>query len=233
MKAKDVMTTGVLSVSPTAKVSEIAEILYEHHISAVPVIDAGGKLMGIVSEGDLLHRGELGTERKRSWWLTLFTDSEQRANDYVKSHAQMAKDIMTKEVISVKEEAPLSDIAHLLEKHRIKRVMVIKEGKVTGIVSRANVIQGLAVRGQEPSALTSDVDDRSIREQLNKVLHDELGMSTVTINIIVENGVVSLWGLVEGAKQRKAIEVAASNVPGAKKVENHLALFSSIPGAGV
>jgi len=233
MQAKDIMTTTVITVGSKEKVSAIAKLMYENHISAVPVVDDQNRLLGIVSEGDLLHRQELGTEGKRSWWLALFTTADQRAQDYIKSHALNASDIMTRRLITVAESTDLNDIANKLERHRIKRVPVVRNGQLVGLVSRANIIQALAVRGAAEPQQQTATDDRAIREQILQTIRKEIGMAGTTANIIVENGVVHLWGVVDSVEQSKAVAVAAENTPGVREVENRLTLFSKLPGAGL
>ena len=233
MQAKDIMTSLAITVGPDTQVDEIANLMYQNHISAVPVVNDQNRLLGIVSEGDLLHRQEVGTEVHRSWWLTLFTSAEQRARDYVKSHAKTAADIMTRRLVTVSEDTPVSEIADLLERHRIKRVPVVKNGQLIGIVSRANIIQALAVRGQGSISQSIASDDSAIRAQLLQTIRSELGIVGATINIIVENGVVHLWGMVDNADQRKAVEVAAQNITGVSEVDNRLSLFSRLQGSGI
>jgi len=143
MKAAEVMATSVISVRLDTPVTEIAEVLLANRISAVPVVNDKDVLVGIVSEGDLIRRVEAGTERHRSWWLELLTGKETLAHEFVMSHARAAADVMTRPVVSVTPDTPLADIASLLEKHRIKRVPVAVNGKIVGIVSRANLIQAL------------------------------------------------------------------------------------------
>ena len=146
MQARDVMTSPVLSVTSDVTVQEIARLLLDRHISAVPVVDGEGILLGLVSEGDLIHRADAGTERHPSWWLGLVSDPEDDARSYLKSHGLRAGDVMTRNVVAVTEDAPIPEIAELLEKHRIKRVPVVRDGCVVGIVSRANLLQALVAR---------------------------------------------------------------------------------------
>lgn len=221
MLAKDVMTTRVVTVSPDATVREIAGLLRDHKISAVPVADADGTLLGIVSEGDLLRRPELGTLRQPSWWLDLLAEPREKALDYIKSHGGSAKDVMTRELVTVPEDASLEELADALERHRIKRVPVVREGRLTGIVSRADLLHGLIARQSAPEA--SD-DDRS----LARSVESELGQASVHreyVTVVVSGGVVHLWGAVESDAERRAAELAAKNVAGVKAVRNQLGVL--------
>ena len=142
MRAADVMTSEVITVGENASVQEAAKLMAEHGISAVPVVDRDNCVIGMVSEGDLLHRAEIGTERRRSWWLDIMASTNRLAGEYVKAHSGKVRDVMTRDVVSVTEEAPVAGIAILLETHRIKRVPVLRDGKLAGIVSRANLVRG-------------------------------------------------------------------------------------------
>lgn len=165
MRASDVMTSEVISVDENATVPSVARLLAERGISAVPVVDKDSRVIGMVSEGDLLHRAETGTERRRSWWLEMMASTNQLAGDYIKSHSGKVKDVITRAVISVTETTPVADIAVLLETNRIKRVPVLQDGKLVGIVSRANLVRALAMTIDEPASGT-EADDRTIREKL-------------------------------------------------------------------
>ena len=144
MKARDVMVSPVITVKPNSSVREIAKTLLEKRISAVPVIDDGGKLVGMISEGDLMHRSEAGTERQRSWWLRLMAGDDVLAADYVKAHGRKVADVMTQNIITATPDTPLDEIAVLLEMNSIKRVPIVKDGQLVGIVSRANLVQAVA-----------------------------------------------------------------------------------------
>ena len=222
MQAKDVMTANVVSVSPDTSVEEIAELLLSKHISGVPVLDAGGRLLGIVSEGDLMRRSDQETERPRSWWLSFLTRSQDdEARDYVKSHGRCAEDVMTREVYTVKDSTPIADVAALLEKRRIKRVPVLRDGTLVGIVSRANLLQGLAAhKGKIPSAVPAD--DASIRKAVLARLDQESWVTHPGINVTVTGGRVELWGWVESEEEQRAITLAVESVPGVNEVEVHL-----------
>jgi CBS domain-containing protein len=228
MQARDVMTTNVMTVTPDTSVPEIAQLLIKHRISAVPVIDAAGRLVGIVSEGDLIHQGETGEGRRRSWWLHWLGD-DQAAVDYVKSHGVRASDVMTRTVVTASEDADLHDIARLLEERRIKRVPIVRDGRLIGVVSRADLIRGLAVRKPVPEqAATSD--DRAIRERFLQSLKEEDWASPRSLNIIVRDGIIHLWGFVHSDAERDALRVAAETTEGARGVDNHLAIAPPVMG---
>ena len=161
MLAREAMTPTPVAVPATLAIEDCARILLEKRISAVPVVDSDHRIIGIVSEGDLMRRRETGTERRYSWWLELVSDPRTMARDFVKSSGHKVSDVMTRQVVSVTEETPLATIAQILEKHRIKRVPVVREGKLVGIVSRADLVRALLVGRPAPSAAAaSDADIR-------------------------------------------------------------------------
>jgi len=194
--------------------------LAEHDVSALPVLDKEGKLVGVLSEADLIHRAEIGTEKHRPWWLEAVTGASTLAEEFAKSHGKKVGEIMTDGVISVAEETPLSEIAALFERKRIKRVPVVKDGKLVGIVSRSNLIQALA------SAVghidRHDETDRQIRLQLLSRLKDEPWTGFGERNITVSDGVVHLWGLVGSEAERKALLALAEGVPGVARVADEM-----------
>jgi len=221
MKAADVMATNVITVGPDTPVAKIAEVLLANRISAVPVVNKKGVLVGIVSEGDLIHRVEAGTERHRSWWLDLLTGRETLAHEFVMSHARKAVDVMTRPVISVTPDTPLGEVASLLEKHRIKRVPVAVNGKVIGIVSRANLIQALVNLGRAKATETS-VDDLTLHSNILEQLRSKPWIDPSTINVVVNGGTVELWGIVTSEAEKNAIRVAVEVTPGVRQVANKL-----------
>ena len=220
MKAIDVMTTQVVTVTADTPVAEVANLMLSQHVSGVPVLDRDGSLRGIVSEGDLMRRAETGTDRRqRSWWLRLVGDEAGEARDYVKTHGATAGDVMTHPVNSVSPEADLSEVAMLLEKRRIKRVPVVDDGKLVGLVSRADLLRGLATKG---GLAAPPADDRAKREALVEHLAQQSWASSAMVNVTVDDGVVHLWGVYETEDQHEALLVAARNVTGATEVEDHL-----------
>lgn len=220
MQAKDIMTVTVISVTETSSVHEVVGLLLKYRISAVPVIDNAGKVMGIVSEGDLLRTeaaDRAGT--RRPWWLEAVSAGQQV--DYEKTHGRTAGAVMTRNVITVDENTPLNEIAELLERHHIKRVPVLSDGRLVGIVSRANLLHGLAntiIDRHEPGA----AKDRQLRHELMKILLDEHKLDPVFVNITVNDGNVRLWGVVENADEAAVAESAAKSLPGVRSVENNL-----------
>lgn len=229
MNAKDIMTTPVVTIEPDTTVREIAALLLERRISAVPVVESG-RLVGLVSEGDLLHRHEIGTDRDRptaTWWLSLIED-DPRPAEYVKSHARCARDIMTRDVITVGEDTPIGEIAAVFERHRIRRVPVVRGGRLVGIVSRANLVQALAARpraGKAPRAK----GDGAIRGQLLAELERQPWWLSSASNVIVTDGVVHYWGLIDSDGQKEAARIAAENVPGVRSVEDHRVRYTDLP----
>ena len=229
MQAKDVMTSSVVTVTLETNVAEIAKRLVTRGISAVPVIEDDGTVVGIVSEGDLMRRPESETERRPSWWLRLFPEPDEMARNYVKSHGRNAKEVMTRDVVTVSEDASLEEVATLLERHRIKRVPVTRDGKLIGIVSRANLLHGLVAR-QTAHAVSKG--DQEIRAALAGAVVDT-GVNSVFIDVVVANGIVHLWGAVASRAQKDALRVAAENTAGVKKVEDHVGILPSMVRAAM
>ena len=226
MRAMDVMTTNVITVEPNTSVQELATLLSERGISGVPVVDRDNRLVGVVTEGDLLHRAETGTEwrvqRRRARWLDTFASDQEAARDYVKAHGRVVREIMTRDVISVADTTELADIATLLETKRIKRVPVLRDGKLVGIVSRANLVRALAMTRSEPT-IEADSDDQTIRQKLITELTGQEWVHMWAADIIVRDRVVHLWFSDDRSEEeRQAVRVAAENIPGVRQVEEHI-----------
>jgi CBS domain-containing protein len=229
MKAKDIMTSPVITVGPETTVSEIAALLFERRISAVPVVQEG-RLVGMVSEADLLHRHEIGTERHArsgSWWLRLFS-ADRSIEEYIKSHARQARDVMTREVVTVAPEATAAEVASVLETRGIKRVPVLDGGALVGIVSRANLVQALAGMPQAAARATPPGDE-AIRARLLAELQGQPwwqhGMSSVDVSA----GLVTYRGTVQSDEERDAARVAAENIPGVRAVVDFRPLTRDLP----
>jgi CBS domain-containing protein len=222
MKARDVMVSPVITVKLSASVREVAETLLKHRISAVPVVDDQGKLVGIVSEGDLMHRSESDTERRRSWWLLGLTRDEVLANEYVKSRGRRVADVMTRDVITTEPGTPLHAVAALLEKNAVKRVPVVENGALVGIVSRANLVQAVA---SARKALDIPLSDNAIRDRLLAHLNQQAWVHTSMLNVTVTDGVVDIWGCTDSDAERKATRVAAETAQGVNGVNDNLVAF--------
>jgi CBS domain-containing protein len=220
MKARDVMVSPVITVGENDTVRDVAKTLIAKRISAVPVIDHAGKVVGIVSQADLLHRKEAGTERPASWWLSLVSGDRALASEYIQSHAAKVRDVMTKDVQTAHPDTPLYEIADLFEARHIKRVPIVNEGgDLVGIVSRANIIQ--AVASARPK-LEISAPDVTIRNSLLAELKKQPWSHVHKLNVTVTNGVVDLWGFAQSETERKAIRVAAETIPGVTAVNDHL-----------
>jgi CBS domain-containing protein len=214
MRAIDVMVHDVVTIRPDTDVAEAIKLLTEHDVSALPVLDSDRNLVGMLSEADLIHRVEIGTEKHRRWWLEAVTGAATLAEEFAKSHGKKVGEIMTTGVVSVSEDTPLSEIAAVLERNGIKRVPVVRDEKLVGIVSRSNLIQALAsVIGRIDE---HDETDRQIRLDLQA--RTNVGSRNITVN----DRVVHLWGLVGSAAERKALLALAEGVPGVSRVSDEM-----------
>jgi CBS domain-containing protein len=223
MNAADVMTRRVITTNPNSTVRDVAITLITNHISAVPVVGVDGKLLGIVSEGDLLRRSETQTERQRPWWLACLTSSETLATEFVKTHSRNVSDVMTRKVITAKPNTPLHRIATLLEQHRIKRVPIVKDERIEGLVSRANLVQALASQ-PESAAAPATPSDLALRKTVMASLEREPWANLSLINVTAYRGAVNLWGIVDSHEEREAVRVAVEITPGVRTVENNLVI---------
>jgi CBS domain-containing protein len=220
MNAVDVMVRDVITVSPDTSVAQAAHLLVENDISALPVIDEDGSIVGMISEADLMRREEIGTVKRRPWWLEAMTPATTLANEFAKSHGKRVADLMSRHVVSASEDTPLAEIAALLERHQIKRVPIIKDRKVIGIVSRANIVQALASsKGKSEGERDAD---RAIRSEILARLGQQRWTDFGSRNVIVADGVVHLWGLVGSAEERKALTSLAEDVPGVTGVVDEM-----------
>ena len=219
MIAADVMTREVIAIAPDATIGEAVQIMLDKRISGLFVIDAANRLQGILTEGDLLHRSELGTARRSSWWLRLFAPGQSAAN-FTESHSRRVADLMTPNVITVAEDAELADIVRVLERNNIKRVAVVKDGGVTGVISRANLLRALSAIAREAAGASSD--DRAIKQTIETTLAKESWAPVARIDITVLAGVVEIWGTITSEDERRAVCVIAENAPGVKRVIDHM-----------
>ncbi|MBW0445848.1 CBS domain-containing protein [bacterium M00.F.Ca.ET.228.01.1.1] len=228
MRASDVMTGNVISVTPDMTIREVARLFVEKRISGAPVLDPDGSVVGMISEGDLLRRSEIGTdERRRVSWLDFWSASHE-ARDYVKTHGTKVSDVMTTDVITVEPDTLLGEVAAILETRGIKRVPVTEAGRLVGIVSRANLVQALASVPDEPVS-KSTLSDAEIRALLMGELAGRK-WAFAGRNIVVTDGVVHLWGVFQSAEAVDAVRVAAQSIPGVKRIEDHTEPYQVMPG---
>jgi CBS domain-containing protein len=223
MNAQDAMTRDVVTVGPQTTVGEIAGLLVRHRISAVPVVSDDGRVIGIVSQTDLGHRSETGTEKRRKWWLDLFADADAKAREYIKSHGLKAQDVMTRVIVSVPKTASLAEVADVLDTHRIRQVPVMDDGRLTGMISRTDLVRKLAeIKIAAPAA-------RPDNGVLQKAIWDEIKaqpwLESAYINLSVKDGVVDLYGVVDSDDQRRALRILVEGVSGVQKVEDNVRLF--------
>lgn len=231
MRAKDIMTETIVSVNVKETVFDAAELLLGAGVSAAPVVNDQGNVLGIVSEADLIHRAEIETAPRKSWLQRLLGSEATAARDYVASHTRKIADVMTREVVTASDEATLGELVELIEKRRVKRIPIVRDNKLVGIVSRANILGALLSR--EPENAAGQPDDKKLRQAVVEAFDREAWKSRWPVNVVVSDGVVHLWGFVGGEDVRKAYRVAAENVPGVKKVTSHLRSMPASVGMGV
>lgn len=225
MNAADIMVKDVVTVGPDAPVMDIAALMLERHISGLPVVDGDGRVLGIVSEGDLIRRPEIETDRVKLGWLRLLVSDEARARDFVKHHGRTAREVMTQPALSVAVDTPLAEVVRLMERHRVKRLPVVERGKLAGLVTRTDLLRALVSRKSPPAA---ELKDEELRARIDAMLRREDWATSAMVHVRVENGVAQLWGTVESKEQREALLVAVRGVPGVKDVQPHLG--RALPG---
>jgi CBS domain-containing protein len=221
MQARDVMTCHAICVGPDLSVQAVANTLVKNGISAVPVVSLDGKLVGIVSEGDLIRRVETGTERRHPWWLEMISSNRSLAAEFTKAHGLKAKDVMTTQVLTADPDTPLETVADMMERHGVKRVPIVKDGNIVGIISRANLVQALASGRHD--APVDDADEKLRQAVTAEIENKPWGHGM--INVIVHNGTVDLWGVVGSEEERKAACVVAECTPGVRAVNDKLRVF--------
>jgi CBS domain-containing protein len=215
------MITDVLTVAPDTPVRQIAALLLERRISAVPVVDANRRVVGIVSEGDLMHRAETGTARSRSRWFELISDARELAREFVESHGLRAADVMTRPVVSVTEDVHVAEAARLFGSRRIKRVPVLRDGRLVGVVSRADLLRGLVRKPAD----AAPADDKSLRGIILNRLRAASCAKGEMVNVVVHDGAVELLGFVDSHEQKQAVRALAENVAGAHAVHDRLQIL--------
>ena len=220
MNASDVMTRGVVTVRPETPLDEAIRLMLDKHVSGLPVVDADRRLVGILSEGDMLRRAELGTENLRPRWLEIFLGTGRMATDYVETHSRRVGDVMTTTVFTVAETTPLDEVVAIMERKHVKRLPVVTYDEVVGMVSRADLLRALA--RLFPHAPEQAVSDTALRSQVLAELRRQDWAPGGALTVTVEGGVVDLDGTILDERERSAIRVVAENVPGVRSVRDHL-----------
>jgi len=226
MQVRDVMTRNVISIAPGETVLKAIRTMLQNRISGLPVVDADGHLVGMVTEGDFLRRGEIGTQRRRPKWIEFLVGPGALADEYVRTSGRKIEEVMTADPVTVGEEDTLDTVVELMERRRIKRLPVVRDGKVVGLVSRANLMHALA-------SLTRDTEappdgDSAIRDRILATLAKQPWAPRV--NVVVKDGVAGLWGTVTDERERQACVVAAENAAGVTEVHDHLVWVEPISG---
>jgi len=233
MKASEIMARNVIAIRAEASVNEAVRLMLQHKISGLPVVNAADELVGIVTEGDFLRRAETGTETQRPRWLQLLMGTGKLADDYVRSHGRKVAAIMTADVVAVGEDAALGEVVKAMEKWRIKRVPVIRDRKVVGLISRSDLLRAFARAIPTVAATPAPEDDLKLRD-LVQAEFDRLPWSMRNmISVTVENGAVDLQGVVFNVRERDALRVAAENIPGVKAVYDHLVWIEPVSGTAL
>jgi CBS domain-containing protein len=227
MVANDVMSRDFVSISPETRIAEIAALMLSRKTGAIPVVDAAGRVVGIVSENDLIHRSELGTEPHYKWWHDLFAGREQHSAEFVKVHGTRAMDVMSSEVVAGQQNTPLADLVDMFDRFHLACVPVVQEGRLTGVVYRRDLLRPLAA--MRHSSSSADRSDADIRTELDKLLH-EAAWATVSpvsssVRLEVDGGIVRMIGVVASEAEREALYIATAAIPGVRSVENGLALL--------
>lgn len=220
MRAHEIMSRKVHTAGKDTTVGEIARLMSTERISGVPVVDDDGHVIGMISETDLMHRPEIGTERRRKWWVSLFVDEDMRARDFTKAHGQQAQHVMSRYVISVPESAKLAEVADILETNNLKRVPVLKAGRLVGIITRGDLVRALAAA--DAARVTPTSDSATLQKALNERIARQPWARSAFLNAVVGERSVELRGFVASEDQRNALLVLAREVAGDRPVDDHL-----------
>lgn len=226
MRVQDIMTTTVLAVSPEATVAEAASLMLTNRVSGLPVVDRARQLVGVITEGDFLRRGELGTGRKRSAWLELLVGSGRQAQDYVVENGRRVSEIMTRDVISIAPDAGIEELVELMTSHQIKRVPVVEEGQLVGIAARADLMRALLTA--LPATSSAAQDDARIRAAILAELEKQTWSGAIRVKVL--HGVVTLTGTILDERARAAAKVVAENAAGVKEVVDQIAWIEPMSG---
>ncbi|MEW6639582.1 MAG: CBS domain-containing protein [Pseudomonadota bacterium] len=227
MRAHQIMTCDVVTVGPDTPIVEAAHLMLKNHISGLPVVTADGLLVGIVSEGDFLRRAEIGTQRKQNRWLKFFIGPGKEADAFVHERGRKVGEIMTMSPHSITESTPLADVVELMETKHVKRLPVLRDGRIVGIVTRANVLRAVASLARQVPDPTAD--DAHIERRITDAI-DRSDWRPLGLSVTARHGVVHLHGVITDDRTRRACVVAAENVAGVREVHDHLCWVDPLSG---
>jgi len=228
MRVQDIMTTPVIAILPSASIADAARLMLTNRISGLPVVTSNGTLVGIVTEGDFLHRKELGTDLKRSWWLEFLLSPGKIAGEYVQANARKVDEVMCADVATTSRDTPLADVVEVMVRRHIKRLPVVEDGKVVGIVARCDLMRALL--GALPTPKSPEPDDERIRQEIAAELKGKIWAGKGSIEAKVDKGAVELTGTILDERERQAARVAAENIAGVKSVTDHLVWIEPMSG---
>ena len=227
MKAGDIMTAGAATIGAEASVADAARMMVQLHVSGIPVVETDGKMIGMVTERDLLRRAELGTEKQRPRWFNLWVMPGDDADDYVHAHGRSVRDVMSHQVVSVSAETPLEEVVSIMEKRGFKRLPVLRDGKIVGIISRANFLVALTHRLSDDAPPAAD--DIAVRRTILEEIEDQTWSGLAMVDVEVIAGKVLLRGTVTDERVRRAVVVAAQTAAGARPVTDSLTVVPFTP----
>ena len=233
MRADEVMTRDPKTIAPDATVAEAVRTMLEARVSGLPVVDGGGRLVGVITEGDLLARAELGTEKKRAKWLEFLFGPGRSAENFVQSHGRRVDEVMTRTPIAVAPSAGLDEVVGTMMDKRVKRLPVVDGGRLIGVVSRADVLRALSGAFAATPAPSVAVGDAELVAAVRAALAGQSWAPATSLDIRAENGTVSLWGSILDERQRGAVRVAVENVAGVRAIVDHMVWVEPFSGTVV
>lgn len=230
MQAKDIMTKDVATVLPDASVREAAKLMTDRRVSGLPVVTADGRVIGILTASDLLHRIETGAERRPSWFSSFFARSDELARQYAKDHGRKVHEVMSRHIVSVLEDASLGEVADVLDRNGFKRVPVTRDGVLSGIISRGDLVRVLSQMSLGETATRSD--DAELQRAILQRIREQSWLNSGFVNITVKDGTVDVWGTVASAEQHRALRVLVTELAGTAAVEDHVKVgaLETLPG---
>lgn len=220
MHVRDIMTRDVMTVTPETPLPALAALFAERGISGVPVVEADGKLVGMATEGDLMRRLAAEGEPPRSWFRSLLESEQRQAQHYAQTHGRHARDVMSTELLTISEEESVNKAAAILEQKGIRRLPVVRDGKLIGILSRADLMRAVLA---PPEAAATATSDREIHTQIRREMRKHPWADSYLLFVDVVGGVATFHGFCRSTEIGQALRVLAEAVPGVKDVRLDLA----------